>query len=187
MNVLSILLQQAEEAGEGVNVFSLSQNVSAWTVLIFLLLLAVLLKFAFPPILGYAAAREQRIQNALDEAKRLRTEAEQLLAQQREELVEAKRAAQQILVDARQAGDRARQDLLDQTRLQQEEMLARARQDIERDRERALESVRRDAVELALAAASKLLERRLGADEDRKLVADYLGRVAPQGEAAGVA
>jgi F0F1-type ATP synthase membrane subunit b/b' len=47
--------------------------------------------------------------------------------------------------------------------------------------------VRRDAVELALAAASRLLDRRLTAEEDRKLVADYLGRVSPRGEAAGVA
>jgi F0F1-type ATP synthase membrane subunit b/b' len=65
--------------------------------------------------------------------------------------------------------------------------MARARQDIERERDRALESVRRDAVELALAAASRLLDRRLTAEEDRKLVVDYLGRVSPRGEAAGVA
>lgn len=187
MNVLLILLQHAEEAGEAPNVFSLTTSVSAWTVVIFLLLMAVLMKYAFPPILGYAAAREQRIQNSLDEAKRLRAEAESLLAQQREELVEAKRSAQQILVDARQAADRARQDLLEQARTQQEELMARAREDIERERDRALESVRRDAVELALAAASKLLDRRLTAEEDRKLVVDYLGRVSPRGEAAGVA
>ena len=187
MNVLLIVLQHAEEAGGTPNVFSLSTSVSVWTVVIFLLLLGVLMKFAFPPILGYAAAREHRIQNSLDEAKRLRAEAESLLAQQREELVEAKRSAQQILVDARQAADRARQDLLNQARTQQEELMARARQDIERERDRALEAVRRDAVELALAAASRLLDRRLTAEEDRKLVVDYLGQVSPRGETAGVA
>jgi hypothetical protein len=54
MNLLWILLQ--EHAEETPNVFSLSTSVSFWTVVIFLLLMAVLSKWAFPPILGYAAA-----------------------------------------------------------------------------------------------------------------------------------
>lgn len=187
MYLLLGLLQHAEEAGASEGVFNWSVSVSFWTVVIFLLLLAVLSKFAFPPLLGYAAAREQRIQAHLDEAKRLRADAEGVLAQQREELLDAKRQAQQLILDARQAGERARQDLLEQARAQQAEMVARALQDIERERERAVEAVRHEAVELALAAASRLLERRLTEEEDRKLIADYLGRVQARGEAAGVA
>ena len=187
MYLLLGLLQHAEEGGASEGVFNWSVSVSFWTVIIFLLLLGVLSKFAFPPLLGYAAAREQRIQANLDEARRLRAEAEGLLAQQREELVEAKRQSQQLIADARQAGERARQDLLDQARVQQEEMVARARQDIVRERERAIESLRREAVELALAAASRLLERRITGDEDRKLISEYLGRVKASGEPAGVA
>lgn len=186
MNLLLILLQHGEDAATP-GVFNWSASVSFWTVVIFLLLLFVLGKFAFPPILGYAEARERRIQEGLDEAKRLRAEAEGLLAQQREELVEAKRQSQQLIMEARQAAERTRNDLIAQTKLQQEEMLERARQEIERERERAVESVRYEAVELALAAASRLLERRLGAEEDRKLVAEYLGRVKPRGVGAGVA
>ncbi len=185
MNLLLVVLQHAEEAAP--NPFQLSTNVSFWTVVIFLILLGVLMKFAYPPILGYAEARERRIQHSLDESKRLRNEAESLLGQQREELQQARRDAQQIVADARQAGERLRQDLLAQGKTQQQELIARARQEIERDRERTMESVRREAVELALAAASRLLERRLTAEEDRKLVAEYLGRVERQAETAGVA
>jgi F-type H+-transporting ATPase subunit b len=186
MTLLLALIQHAEEGAGAPNVFALSTSVSFWTIVIFLLLLGVLAKFAFPPILGYAAAREQRIQNSLDEARRLRAEAETLLAQQREQLNQARQESQQIVVEARQAAERVRHDLIEQTRAQQEQMLERARQEIERERELAVESVRREAVELALAAAARLLDQKLTAAEDRRLISDYLGRVAA-GETAGVA
>jgi F-type H+-transporting ATPase subunit b len=188
MNILWIALQEhaAETVDEGVNVFSFVSGVSFWTVVIFLGLLAVLVKFAFPPILGYAEAREKRIQAGLDDAKRQRAEAESLLEQQRKELSTARQEAQQLIAEAKQLGERARQDVLVRARSEQEEIVTRAKDEIEREREKALESIRREAVELAMAAASKLLEKRLSADEDRRLVTEYLSRAEAHGP-AGVA
>jgi F-type H+-transporting ATPase subunit b len=176
MNLLWMVLQ--EHAAEEPNVFALSANVSFWTVIIFLALLAVLAKFAFPPILGYAAAREKRIQENLDDARRQREEAERLLAQQRQELAAAKLETAHMITEAKQAGEKVRADLLAHARMEQEAMLERAKQEIVQERERAVESVRHEAVELAIAAAGRLIERRLGGDEDRKLVTEYLGRVS---------
>lgn len=175
MNILSIVAQEAEQAQP--SLFSLNLGVSAWTVVIFLILLAVLAKFAFPAILGYANAREHRIQEVLDAAARDREEAERLLAEQRRELTEGRQQAQQILAEARQTAERARVEILERARVEQEEMLARAKQEIERERERAADSLRRDAVEMALAAAGKLIGERVGSEEDRQLVRDYLGRI----------
>jgi len=177
MNVLWILVQDhAAEGAAEPSVFGLASNVSFWTVVIFLALLALLAKFAFPPILGYAAAREKRIQDSLDEAKKQREEAAALLAQQRQELSVAKQEAQQLILEARQTSEKVRQEQLNKARQEQDEILERAKQEIAVERERAVESVRREAVDLALAAAGKLIERRLDAEEDRRLVADYLGR-----------
>ena len=187
MNILMLVLQEHAAEGAEPNVFNLSTNVSFWTVVIFLLLLVVLTRWAFPPILGYAAAREKRIQDSLDEAKRHRAEAEQLLATQRQELAAAKQQAQHVIAEGRQAAEKVRQDLLERTQSEQEEVVARAKADIERERDKAVESVRREAVDVAIAAASKLLEQRLGSDADRKLVQDYLGRVEPGGSRAGLA
>ena len=173
MNVLMMLVQ---ERGEPPNVFALTQNVSFWTLVIFLLLLFVLAKFAFPPILWYAAAREKRIQESLDEAKRTRAEAESLLAQQRQELAAAKHEALQLVAEARLGADKVRDEMLTRARTEQSEILARAKDEIGRERDLAIESVRREAVDLTIAAASKLIERRLGGEEDRRLVTDYLSR-----------
>jgi F-type H+-transporting ATPase subunit b len=185
MNVLPVLLVLQDHTGETPNVFALSQNVSFWTLVIFLLLLGVLTKWAFPPILGYAAAREQRIQDSLDEAKRTRAEAESLLAQQRQELTTARQEAQQLIADAKQASERVRAELIEGTRTEQAAMLTRARQEIERERDLAVESVRREAVDIALAAAGRLIEKKLGAEEDRKLVVEFLGRAQAGASTAG--
>lgn len=177
MNLLSLILQHAEEAGAQPDVFQLSTNVSFWTLVIFLLLLGVLAKFAFPAILGYANAREQRIQQILDAAARDREEAERILEAQRRELAEARQQAQQVLAEARQAGERMRQQLLEQAKAEQRELIERARQDLAREREAAFDALRREAIDIALAAASRLVRERLGSEEDRALVRDYVNRI----------
>ena len=177
MNLLWALVQDHGEAAQP-NVFALSESVSFWTVVIFLILLGVLAKFAFPPILGYAAAREKRIQDSLDEAKKQREEAAALLAQQRQELATARQVAQSIVQEAKSAAEKVRQDLQARGRAEQEEMLQRARAEIAAERDRAVESVRREAVDLAIAAAGKLIEQKLGAEDDRRLVSDFLGRAS---------
>lgn len=185
MNILSIVLQHAEAAGEAPNVFNLSLGTSFWTVAIFLILMAVLAKFAFPAILGYAEAREKRIQQALDEARTAREEAQALIEEQRRQMADARQQAQQVIAESKQAAERVRQEILDRARTEQEEMLERARQEIERERVRAVDAIRREAVEVAIAAAGKLVHERLGAEEDRRIVSQYIDRIGAEG--AGVA
>jgi F-type H+-transporting ATPase subunit b len=173
MNFLSVVLAAADPSHEP-NIFGINAGVSFWTLIIFIALSVVLAKFAFPAILGYAAAREQRIQDALDEAARQRAETEQLLAQQRAELGQARQQAQALIAEGKQAAERVRDDMLVRAKAEQEELIARARRDIERERDIAIESLRREAVDLALAAAAKLVGHRVDAVEDRRLVTEYL-------------
>src|SRR5690625_2944681 len=175
MNILAIVAQEAEQAQP--NLFDLNIGVSAWTVIIFLILLGVLMKFAYPAILGYANARERRIQEILDAAAQDRAEAEKLLADQRRQLDESRQEAQQIVAEARQAAERGREELLALARSGQEELIARAKAEIGRERERATELLRGEAVDMALAAAGRLLQEKVGAEEDRRLVHDFLGQV----------
>ncbi|HUF51174.1 MAG TPA: F0F1 ATP synthase subunit B [Longimicrobiales bacterium] len=190
MNSVFLFLQEhapeGTEAAHEPSIFGINAGVSFWTLIIFLLLLFVLMKYAFPPILGYAAAREQRIQDALDEARKQREEAERLLEQQRAELADARVQAQQFIAEGKQAAERVREDMLARAKAEQEELVARAKQDIVTERERAIESLRREAVDLAMAAAGKLLGQRVDAAEDRRLVTAYL-KSADSGRGAGAA
>ena len=69
------------------------------------------------------------------------------------------------------------EEMLEQARADQAALVERARLELERERDRAIETLRREAIELSLAAASKLVEARLDTDKDRELVRDYLDRV----------
>lgn len=174
MNLLSIVLAQN---GGGGGLFDINTGLMVWTVVIFLGLLAVLSKFAWGPILGALEARERRIQDVLDAAARDREEAARLLEEHRQQLAEARQQSQQILAEGRQAAERVKQELLDQARAEQEALVARTRQELDRERERALQTLRRDAVELSLAAASRLLEARLDTDQDRRIVREFLEQI----------
>ena len=185
MNLLFAILQ--EPGAETPNVFNLTASVSFWTLVIFIALMIVLAKYAFPPILGYAAAREQRIQQALDDARRQREETEALLTLQREELAQARVQSQQLLQEGRQAAERVRQELLHEAKAEGEELIERAKHEIGRERVQAIESLRREAAELAIAAASRLMHERLDTVEDRRLVSEYLRSIASAGPDAGAA
>jgi F-type H+-transporting ATPase subunit b len=174
----------AAEHAESPNVFAFAANVSFWTVIIFLILMFVLAKFAFPPILGYAAAREKRIQDALDQAQRDREESARALEEQKQALLRAREEAQGYVGEAQKTAERVRKDILEKARVEQEEMLARAKREIEDERLRAVDSLRREAVDLAVAAASKLVEKRLDSQEDRRIVTEFLAHVE-KGAAVG--
>lgn len=192
MNFLFALIQEhapaagaaAAEHAESPNVFTLTSNVSFWTLVIFAILMVVLAKFAFPPILGYAAAREKRIQDAIDEAARQRAETEKLLEEQRQLLAKSRTEAQGMISEAQRDAERVRREMLDRARVEQDELLARAKREIEDERARAIESLRREAVDLAVAAASKLVEKRLDSQEDRRIVTEFLSHVE-KGAAVG--
>lgn len=188
-NILRLIQEPAAQAAEhgDPNVFNLNLGVSFWTLVIFGALMLVLAKWAFPPILGYAQAREERIQESLDEAKRARDEAQQSLEEQRRELAEARREAQQIIAQSKQDAEAVRQELLDRARSEQGELVERAKREIERERDEAVESIRQEAVELSIAAASHLVGRRLDAEEDRRLVRDFLDRAQAEQKPVGTA
>ena len=180
MNIIWLLVQGGEHAAEAAehspSVFNLDMGTSFWTLVIFFVLLLVLAKWAFPPILGYAQAREDRIQEQLDQAERAREEAQAALEQQREELAEARQEAQAIIAESKQDAENVRQELLNKAKAEQQEVVDRAKREIEREREQALESIRREAVELSINAASHLLGKKMDAEEDRRVVQEFLDR-----------
>ena len=145
-----------------------------WTIVVFLLLLAILRKFAWPAILGAVEAREQALERQLAEAARDREQAAALLAEHQKLIAEAKAQAHGILVEARGVAEKDRALAIEKTRHEQEELLARARREIVAERDKAVADLRREAVDLSLAAASRLIEKRLDGDTDRKLVLDFL-------------
>jgi F-type H+-transporting ATPase subunit b len=145
-----------------------------WTVVVFLLLLLILKRFAYPALLGAVEARERALQEQLDAAERNRTESEALLAEHKKLVAEARASAHALLVEARTTAEKERALAMEKTLEEQQQLMERARRDIGAERDRAIAELRGEAVELSLAAASKLIGERLTSDSDRKLVQEYL-------------
>ena len=148
-----------------------------WTLLVFAVLFFVLSKFAFKPILAAVEGREQALREAMEEAKADRDAAATLLAEQKKQLDAARVDAQKIIVDGRATAEKMRADLLEQTRAQQGEMLERAKRDIEAEKMGAITALRREAVDLAIAGASKVIEKNLDDASNRALVEKYLSSI----------
>jgi F-type H+-transporting ATPase subunit b len=177
----SIVATVVQEEG-GANLLSPNGGLMFWTIIIFVLLLLVLSRYAFKPMLAAVEAREKSLQDALDSAKRDREEAARVLAEHRAALEKSRGEAQKMIADGRATAEKLRNDLLEQTTAQQQEMLDRARREIETEKVNAIASLRREAVDLAIAGAGKVIERNLDNDANRKLVEGYLGSVALGGK-----
>ncbi len=145
-----------------------------WTWVVFIALLVMLSKTAFPMIVKATVDRENRIKKDLADAERLRDESAALLEEQREMLANARGEAVEIVNEARQGADRERAAAVERTRTEQDEVLAHTKREIQVERERAITEIRREAVDLAIAAAGKVVGERLDSATDRKLVEDYI-------------
>jgi F-type H+-transporting ATPase subunit b len=170
----------AQEAGAAkVNILSPTGGLMVWTLVIFGILMYVLSKYAFGPITAAVAAREKALEDALEEAKQDRVAAATQLGEQRQLLERAHTDAARVLAEARTAADTVRQHLLEQTHAQQQDLLERTRKEIDDERHRAIAELRRQAVDLAILGAGKVIERNLDDATNRKLVDGYLAGLAP--------
>jgi F-type H+-transporting ATPase subunit b len=168
---------QAQEAHK-VDLLSPNYGLMVWTLVIFVVLLGVLAKFAFGPITAAVEARERALEEAISAAKRDREEAALLLAQHRASLDASRAEGQKLIAEARVAAERVRAELIEQAHAEQTRMLDRARAEIESEKARALADLRREAVELAIMGASKVIGQNLDRVANRQLVESYLAGVS---------
>jgi F-type H+-transporting ATPase subunit b len=173
-NAASLLAQEAGAEQGGGDLMSVRINLMFWTLLIFVILYALLRWKAFPAILGAVEQREKALQDAIDAAKRDRDEAQRLLEEHQRQIEAARGEAQKLIADGRAVAEKMRTDLLEQTHHEQQTMLERARREIEAEKDRAVAQLRREAVNLAIAGASKVIEQNLDNTKNRQLVEGFL-------------
>jgi len=163
--------------------FDLNLGLSVWTTFVFLAVLAILWKFAWGPILAMVQAREDGIQGTLDQAANERDEAAKLLAEHRQQMADARRQAQKMIAEGKEAGERVRQGIEEKARIEGDAMIERARESIEREKDAALDELRKEAVDLALAAAARLLQESLDEEKDRELIMGFIDDLSSGGGA----
>lgn len=169
-----------QEAVERPSLLSPAGGLMFWTLLVFIVLIFVLGRFAYKPLLAAVEAREQSLQNALDQARRDREEAAKILEEHKRQLDAARGEAQTFIAEGRATAEKMKADMLEATRTQQQELMERAKRDIEHEKTRAIAELRREAVDLAIAGASKVIEKNLDSTSNRQLVESFLSSIPTQ-------
>jgi F-type H+-transporting ATPase subunit b len=167
----------AAEEGETLSPFAGNFGNALWTLVIFLIVVVILGKFAWGPILSLLQQREEFIHKSLVDAKRDRDEAEARLKDYAAKLQSSQAEAFAIVERARQDGERLREELRQRAHSETDAMIKNAEREIELKTTQAVRQIRQEAVDLSVTIASKLLQRNLTKADNEKLIADALKEI----------
>ena len=155
----------------------INPGLTLWTGITFLVLLVVLGKFAWGPIVKMLLERERTIRDAIESAKKERAEAERLLAEQKQTLLGAQREASELAKRNAQEVEKLRQELTDRARKEADELVATARRQVAEEITKARAELKGMVVDLAIDAAARLVKANLDDKAQRALVEEYIAQL----------
>jgi F-type H+-transporting ATPase subunit b len=145
-----------------------------WTIVTFIVVLVVLKSTVWKPLLSALDEREQRIKDALEGAETARRDAEAVLQEHRQKLEGAEDESRDILRQAREAAEKHQQNSTAQAKADAQQIVEQARKSIEAEKNAALEQLRREVADLAVEAASRIIDANLDDEKNRKLVDELI-------------
>jgi F-type H+-transporting ATPase subunit b len=159
--------------------FLITPNVGLmiWTLLLFGISMWSLWKYAFPRISGALDRRQHMIEESIDHAERVRHEADEVLAEYRERLREARTQSEQIIERARKAAEGHERETLEEARQRRERLMEQTRRDIEAETRRAIQEIRREVADLTVLATEKVTRKVLDEEDQRRLVEEALSEL----------
>ena len=149
-----------------------------WTILTFVIVLIILRKAAWKPLLGALAAREESIRASLREAEDARAQAARLLEENKRQLAQAEQQSRRIIMEGRDMGDRLKGEILEKANATTRVMIEQAKEEIRREKDAALTQLRSEATDLVIAAAGKILDANLDTPKQRQLADAAIREIA---------
>jgi F-type H+-transporting ATPase subunit b len=182
LTVLAGAAHAASEAGAegGSPLLRFNPGVGIWALVVFALLLLVLKKFAWTPILDALDARETAVRDSLEQATRIQAENARIQEEQARLLSEARLEAAQVIQNAREAGETLKKSLEASAQDEKRRILASAAQEIEAQTAAAVATLRKTTAELSIDIAEKLIRQNLDDAKNRALVDQLIQEVSPK-------
>jgi F-type H+-transporting ATPase subunit b len=146
----------------------------------FLLLLFLVGKFAWGPVMNMMKKREDYVASEIEAAETSRQQAEKAAKEATEQLKQTKLEAQKIIEDAKNAGVKQEQDIIESARQEAERIKKSAQQDIQNEKEKALQALQEQVASLSVLIASKVIEKELSAQDQEKLINEYIKEVGEE-------
>ena len=148
-----------------------------WTILTFLVLLTLLAKFAWGPLLKALDSRQELIRKSLDDAQRARQELERLHQESAQIIRTARAEAESIISQSRSDADRLKEEIKQKARTEGAAIMRNAERQIQMETVRAVQQIRREAVDLSVMIATKIIGRSLSKEDNERLIEEALQRI----------
>jgi F-type H+-transporting ATPase subunit b len=152
----------------------LELGLTIWTVVLFILFAGVLTKFAWKPLLAMVEEREKTIRESVASAQKANEEGQRLLAQHQELIREAGRQREEMIKRALADAEAVRADLITQAKAESDRMVQRAKEQIDREKKLAIQELRGQVADLAVEAASRIVQSSLTPEAQKKLVHEFI-------------
>ena len=149
-----------------------------WTILTFLVLAGLLAKFAWRPMLQALDRRRQMVENAVVESRRAREELERAQQETARILAQARVEAEAIVARSRGDAERLRLEMREKATADAAALLRNAERQIQLETSRAIEQIRREAIDLSIEVASRLLRRNVSKEDNEALIASAMEEIA---------
>ena len=155
----------------------LDPGLFVWTILTFLVLLGVLAKFAWNPLLKMLKDREELIRSSLDDAEKARAELERLNSEGEDIVNKARSEAQTILAEGKAAASKLKDETLNAAKDQAKSILSDAEKQIRIEKDKAIEEIKSEVVDISLSVAAKLIKKNISREDNQALIDESLENV----------
>ena len=146
-------------------------------ILNFLVLVFVLAKFAYKPLLNIMEERKNKIASDLEAADKAKADAEAVKSEYAAKLADARQEAQAIIDNARKTAQAAHDKIMADTKAEQEQLIAAAKETIALEKQKSLDDIRAQVISLSMIAAGKIVEQKLSSEEDKKLAGEIVDSI----------
>jgi F-type H+-transporting ATPase subunit b len=150
-----------------------------WTIVTFIVVLAILAKTAWKPLLHALTSREEGIRTALQQAEEANAEAKRLAEENKRQLAQAEAHAQQAMKEGREMGERLKAEIIEKANTSARGMIEQAKEEIRREKDAALIELRSEVADLAVTAAGKIIDANLDVNKHRSLVDNVIKDIRP--------
>ena len=157
--------------------FEINPGLIVWTLITFVVLLSVMKKFAWKPILKMLEERESKIRIALEEADRARTEAAEMLKQNEKNLARAEEEYKKMIQEGKALAEKLKEDIVSKARQQAQQELKLAMEEIKRNVDAAKLQLRAEVADLAIKATEKILEETLDEKRQKQLIDSVMNKL----------
>lgn len=154
-----------------------SPGLMIWVLLVFVVSMWVLKKYAWPPITEIIDKRQRAIEEQIAASEAAKAEAEQLAQEYRDQLATARAESDEIVGRARRSGEQIEREAVEQGRQTREDLLAQARKDIEAETRRAVDELRNEVAALTVEATAKVTRKSLTEQDQQRLLDEALGEI----------